>query len=128
VTQYLIPTEPPRPGLTDLESFALAILRERRGRAQAIGKEALAEHLGTPVRHARQVVKNLVEIHGYPVCSSYTSGHGGYYWALTEADIMDARRKYRRHALSLLVRDSCLGRTSKRMRNIVEQLRLEVAR
>ena len=126
--QYLIGTDPPRPGLGDMEGRLLAIIRAHRGPARAIGKKALAKLTGLTERHARRIVKDLIEIHGFPICSSYAARAGGYYWPATNEDIQAVRRKLRSHALSILVRQARLGRTSKRMRNILEQLRLEVRR
>jgi hypothetical protein len=124
--QYLIPTEPPRPGLRDTEARVLAVIRGRRGRDNAISRAELSEATGLPDRTVRRHKERLVKLFGYPVCASYEAKRGGYYWPVTDEEIQRVRRKLRGHALSILVSDSRLGKISKRMRNLLEQLRLEI--
>lgn len=126
MNQYLIDAEPPRPGLTDLEARVLAAIRAHRGRANAISRAELAEATGLPDRTVRKVKERLIKVYGYPVCCDYE--RGGYYWPATDEEIQFARRKLRRHALGILVSDSRLGKISRRMRNVIEQLRLEAQR
>jgi len=123
--QYRIDPTPARPTLTSLEAFCLAIIRGRKGRERAIGQRDLAEHLGTSERHARLVVTRLANIHAYPVCSSYDSRHGGYFWPRTEAELDKAIEQLDGHALSILRRRQALKRTLRQMRTRAEQPMLE---
>ena len=128
MSQYRINLDPPRPGLEQAEARILAIVRKRRGPARAIGKADLAELTGLTERHARRIIKDLIEIHGFPICSSYAARAGGYYWPATDEELAEVRRQLRGHALSILMRDARLGKSSRRMRHIREQLKLEVRR
>lgn len=124
--RYPIEAEPPRPGMSSHEAQVAGLIKARRGRERPIGRAELAEAAGLPDRSMRRIIGRLVEVFGLPICSSYESG--GYYWPASQEDIDRTRRKLRGHALSILVRQSRLGRTSRRMRDIIEQLRLEVQR
>jgi len=128
MNQYLIPTEPPRPGLRDTEARVLAVVQGHRGRDNAISRADLAEAVGLPDRTVRKVKERLIKVYGYPICSSYAHDCGGYYWPVTDEEIQAARRKLRSHALGILESESRLGRISRGMRTVLQQLRLEVSR
>jgi hypothetical protein len=124
--QYLIDPTPARPTLTSLEAFCLAIIRGRKGRERAIGQHDLAEHLGTSERHARLVVGRLINVHAYPICSSYDSRKGGYFWPRTQAEVERLLDQLDHHARAIYRRRGRLKRALKHIRDRVEQPVLEV--
>ena len=96
--------------LDPLEARVLALLRIRRGRAQAIqardlaalaGIEGDCHHRASP-RGVQQVVARLRERHGCPILSS-AGRPPGYWWAATVEELEQCIREQRRKAISTLI-------------------------
>jgi len=96
--------------LDPLEARVLALLRVRRGRAQAIqardlaalaGIEGDCRHRASP-RGVQQIIARLREQHGCPILSS-AGRPPGYWWAATAEELEQCIREQRRKAISTLI-------------------------
>ena len=81
------PTETPVP-LTDIESRVFSLIQ--RGRGNAISMSALAEAVGIATRELQDVIKHLIEDHGVLIASATGKNHG-YYYPVTEDELISAR-------------------------------------
>ena len=115
--------------LDEAEARVLALLRVRRGRAQAIKVEDLAtlvgaggSGLGTGGRQVQDVVKRLREQHGVPICSA-AGRPAGYYMAATADELEACYREHRSKALSTLKAMAAIKRVG--LAELLGQLALE---
>ena len=74
--------------LTDAESRILSLIQ--RGRENAISMSALAEAVGIATRELQDVIKHLIEDHGVLIASATGKNHG-YYYPVTEDELVSAR-------------------------------------
>jgi hypothetical protein len=100
--------------LDGLEWRVVALLRVRRGRAQAIRVSDLAAILGgrrrcgdlwsgdVSPREVQDIVRRLREQHGCPILSS-AGRPPGYWWAATAEELDQCIREQKRKAISTLV-------------------------
>ena len=96
--------------LDETERRVVALLRARRGRAQAIRARDLGALVGLGPgggrnggpREVQAIIQRLRGEHGYPILSS-AGRPPGYWWAATAEEIEDCIREQRRKAISTLV-------------------------
>ena len=74
--------------LTDVEVQVLFLIQ--RGRENAISMSALAGAVGISTRELQDVIKHLIEDHGVLIASATGKNHG-YYYPVTEDELISAR-------------------------------------
>lgn len=84
--------------MTDDEHKLLAIMHNHTGLARAISLPDVSERMGfgrdkNGTRRVQQIKRALVEL-GYPIGSSTAAVGGGYYWAVTEAELRATIQQY----------------------------------
>lgn len=106
----------------DQELRVLATLRAARGRAQAIGCEALAAATGIPGREIQKVIHRLRVEHGRPIAST-AARPAGYYLIETAAELERCYQEHRSKALGTLAAMAALRRVH--LRELLGQLQIE---
>lgn len=99
----------------------LELVQSRKGKANAIPVAAITRETGIPDRKARDMVKQLVEIHHYPIGSC----PAGFFMAETEAEILECYRTLLSWAFSVLVRAKAFKKNS-RLDEVLGQLKFEL--
>ncbi len=112
--------------LTNLEATILAILEQRQGRENAIGRASLVEAINIdqplfPVseRTIRATIKHLVTQHG----AAIGSNHSGYFMAVTAQEIEAVCKYYDSYGLSSLFVSARLRKIE--MRDYLGQLSMK---
>ena len=104
------------------EQRVMAALREARGRARAIGCEALAAAVGIPGREIQKVIHRLRIEHGAPIAST-AARPAGYYLVETAAEIEQFVREQRRKAIGTLAAIAAVRRVA--LPELLGQLAIE---
>lgn len=111
-------TQPPRPAaatppyqggdLTNEEMGILEILRDHRGKENAILGPVIETITKIEYDRVRAVISHLINQHGCLIASSSK----GYFTPVTEKEILDTTRSLRHRALCILFRASRLMKSS----------------
>ncbi len=109
--------------MTDEESALLAILRDHRGRAAAIGLDTLAISSGLSERSVQDVVAHLIERHGMPIGSAVKKPMG-YFLIETEAELAESLSQLVHRLTALARRIAALKQSTTPI--VLQQLALEI--
>jgi len=112
------------PTLTPDECAVLDVLRRHRGRAAAIGLDAVAGIAGISERSVQHVVAQLIEHHGHPVGSAVQHPMG-YYLIETPDELAESLNQLVHRLTALARRIAALKQSTTPI--VLQQLALESA-
>jgi hypothetical protein len=98
--------------MTEQELKILKILYEHKGRSKPITVGKLVVLTGISEREVRQIVKNLLEIHHYPIASSVNPPYG-YYLITDPKEAEQCLGQYYARAKEVLKRANILNEVVK---------------
>lgn len=90
--------------LSPTQALLLRIIANHSGAEHAIPVPEVARQADLPMRIAQEMVKDLVEVHGIPIGSSFSSTRPGWYICANEDERAMNRASLRYRALSILRR------------------------
>ena len=118
-----VPTPAPAPTMSAEESAVLAVLAWHRGRAAAIGLDALALMSGLSERVVQEVVAQLIERHGQPIGSAVKKPMG-YFVIETDAELAESLSQLVHRLTALARRIAALKRSTTPI--VLQQLALDI--
>lgn len=110
--------------MTKTHDHVLTIIREHRGRGNAISYKAIAALVDKHPRTVREVVSQLIFQFGQPIGTCYETSGGGYYLIVSPWELEDTYEKLRGHGISILKRAADLKGIS--YAEMVGQLKIAV--
>jgi hypothetical protein len=105
------------------EQAVLDVVRRHRGRAQAIGLDALAVSAGISERQVQHTIASLIEQHGQPIGSA-TMRPAGYYLIETADELAESLGQLTHRIISLARRIAALKQSTTPI--VLNQLALEI--
>ena len=109
------------PDMSDEMRSILRIIQRCKGKAQSIRVAVITHETGIPDRKARDLVKQLVEDHNYPIGSC----PAGFFMAETKEEIEEVYHTMVSWALSVLKRAKVFKNNS-RLDEVLGQLKMEI--
>lgn len=110
--------------ISEQEGRVLTVLREHRGRQQAIGQRDLSEATGIHTRTVRDLIKHLIEEHGEPIGSA-SSPPAGYYLITSDVELETAQQEFKTRIVEMAKRLAQLRKNAPA--DVLKQLALELS-
>ncbi len=103
----------PTGDMTDIETRVISLIQ--RGRENAISMPALADACGISTRELQSIIQHLINDHGILIASATGKGKGdtkrhGYYYPVTEEELLSARTQIIHRIISLAKRLKSIDR------------------